>query len=103
MASGYALASAKTAFCMYSRVGAAHSTGNIYNAMKDSIPLVIAVDRADTTEDGRDGHEDLEDMLEADEAVYEVALDTERRSRACRNGRPRRSRSPPRCRAARRT
>lgn len=64
MASGYALASGKTAFCMYSRVGAAHSTGNIYNAMKDRIPLVIAVDRADTTEDGRDGHEDLEDMLE---------------------------------------
>ena len=26
--------------------------------------MVIAVDRADTTEDGRDGHEDLEDMLE---------------------------------------
>src|SRR6266478_2596414 len=64
MASGYAMASGKTAFCMYSRVGAAHSTGNIYNAMKDRLPIVIAVDRADTTEDGRDGHEDLEDMLE---------------------------------------
>lgn len=64
MASGYAMASGKTAFCMYSRVGAAHSTGNMYNAMKDRLPLVIAVDRADTTEDGRDGHEDLEDMLE---------------------------------------
>ena len=64
MASGYAMATGKTAFCMYSRVGAAHSTGNIYNAMKDRLPLVIAVDRADTTEDGRDGHEDLEDMLE---------------------------------------
>ena len=64
MASGYAMASGKAAFCMYSRVGAAHSTGNMYNAMKDRLPLVIAVDRADTTEDGRDGHEDLEDMLE---------------------------------------
>lgn len=64
MASGYAMASGKTVFCMYSRVGAAHSTGNMYNAMKDRLPLVIAVDRADTTEDGRDGHEDLEDMLE---------------------------------------
>ncbi len=64
MASGYAMASGKTVFCMYSRVGAAHSTGNMYNAMKDRLPIVIAVDRADTTEDGRDGHEDLEDMLE---------------------------------------
>lgn len=64
MASGYAMATGKTSFCMYSRVGAAHSTGNMYNAMKDRLPLVIAVDRADTTEDGRDGHEDLEDMLE---------------------------------------
>lgn len=64
MASGYAMATGKTAFCMYSRVGAAHSTGNMYNAMKDRLPLVIAADRADTTEDGRDGHEDLEDMLE---------------------------------------
>jgi thiamine pyrophosphate-dependent acetolactate synthase large subunit-like protein len=36
----------------------------MYNAMKDRLPIVIAVDRADTTEDGRDGHEDLEDMLE---------------------------------------
>ena len=44
--------------------GGAHSTGNIYNAMKDRLPIVVAVDRADTTEDGRDGHEDLEDMLE---------------------------------------
>ena len=64
MASGYAMATGKPAFAMYSRVGAAHSTGNMYNAMKDRLPLVIAVDRADTTEDGRDGHEDLEDMLE---------------------------------------
>ncbi|MBI2986360.1 MAG: twin-arginine translocation signal domain-containing protein [Deltaproteobacteria bacterium] len=30
MASGYAMASGKTVFCAYSRVGAAHSTGNIY-------------------------------------------------------------------------
>ena len=64
MASGYTMATGKTSFCMYSRVGAAHSTGNIYNAMKDRLPIVVAVDRADTTEDGRDGHEDLEDMLE---------------------------------------
>jgi acetolactate synthase I/II/III large subunit len=64
MASGYTMATGKTSFCMYSRVGAAHSTGNIYNAMKDHLPIVVAVDRADTTEDGRDGHEDLEDMLE---------------------------------------
>src|SRR4030095_7922878 len=64
MASGYTMASGKTSFCMYSRGGAAHSTGNIYNAMKDRLPIVVAVDRADTTEDGRDGHEDLEDMLE---------------------------------------
>jgi thiamine pyrophosphate-dependent acetolactate synthase large subunit-like protein len=64
MASGYAMATGKTSFCMYSRVGAAHSSGNIYNAMKDHLPVVVAVDRADTTEDGRDGHEDLEDMLE---------------------------------------
>jgi thiamine pyrophosphate-dependent acetolactate synthase large subunit-like protein len=64
MASGYSMASGKTSFCMYSRVGASHSTGNMYNAMKDRLPIVIAVDRADTTEDGRDGHEDLEDMLE---------------------------------------
>jgi thiamine pyrophosphate-dependent acetolactate synthase large subunit-like protein len=64
MASGFTMASGQTSFCMFSRVGAAHSTGNMYNAMKDRLPLVIAVDRADTSEDGRDGHEDLEDMLE---------------------------------------
>ncbi len=64
MASGYAMATRKAGFCMFSRVGASHATGNMYNAMKDRLPLVIAVDRADTTEDGRDGHEDLEDMLE---------------------------------------
>lgn len=64
MASGYAMATRKPAFCMYSRVGTGHATGNMYNAMKDRLPIVIAVDRADTTEDGRDGHEDLEDMLQ---------------------------------------
>lgn len=64
MASGYTMAMGKPSFAMYSRVGASHSTGNMYNAMKDRLPIVIAVDRADTTEDGRDGHEDLEDMLE---------------------------------------
>jgi thiamine pyrophosphate-dependent acetolactate synthase large subunit-like protein len=64
MADGYARASGKTAFSMFSRVAVPHASCNMYNAMKDRSPLVIATDRIDSAASGRDAHEDLEDTLE---------------------------------------
>lgn len=64
MADGYAKASGQTAFAMFSRVGTPNSTSNMYNAMKDRTPLVLATDHVDTTAEGRDGHEDLDNWLE---------------------------------------
>jgi len=64
-ASGYAMASGTPGFCMYSRVGLPHSTSNMYNAMKDRTPLVILSDHADTTAEGTDSHEDIDDWMEA--------------------------------------
>ena len=64
MADGYAKASRQTAFAMFSRVGTPNSTSNMYNAMKDRTPLVLATDHADTTAEGRDGHEDLDNWLD---------------------------------------
>src|SRR5260370_13749235 len=64
MADGYARASGKTAFTMFSRVAVPHCSCNLYNAMKDRSPLVIATDRIDSAASGRDAHEDLEDTLE---------------------------------------
>jgi len=64
MADGYARASGKTAFSMFSRVAVPHASSNMYNAMKDRSPLVIASDHIESMASGRDSHEDLEDTLE---------------------------------------
>jgi benzoylformate decarboxylase len=64
MADGYARASGKTAFTMFSRVAVPHASCNMYNAMKDRSSLVIATDHIESTASGRDSHEDLEDTLE---------------------------------------
>src|SRR5437879_4145323 len=37
----------------------------MYNAMKDRTPVVIVTDHMDSQADGRDGHEDLDDWLDA--------------------------------------
>ncbi len=65
IADGYAKASGKIGFGMYSRVGLPHSSANMYNAMKDRTPLVLLSDHQNSTSEGRDSHEDLEDWLSA--------------------------------------
>ena len=65
VADGYAKASGKIGFVMYSRVGLPHSTSNMYNASKDRTPLVIFSDHANMGRDGTDSHEDVDDWLEA--------------------------------------
>jgi len=65
MADGYAKASGETPFTIFSRVGGPHASSNMYNAMKDRTPLVIATDHRDEVARGRDGHEDLDDWLES--------------------------------------
>ncbi len=65
IADGYAKASAKTAFGMFSRVGLPHSSSNLYNAMKDRTPLVLFSDHADPDREGTDSHEDLDDWMAA--------------------------------------
>jgi benzoylformate decarboxylase len=65
IADGYAKASGKVAFGMYSRVGLPHSTSNMYNAMKDRTSVVLLSDHADTDREGTDSHEDVDDWLEA--------------------------------------
>ncbi|HEV2687145.1 MAG TPA: thiamine pyrophosphate-binding protein, partial [Bryobacteraceae bacterium] len=64
MADGYSRASGKTGFTMFSRVAVSHSAMNMYNAMKDRAPLVIATDHIESANSGRDSHEDLDDTLE---------------------------------------
>lgn len=65
MADGYAKASGRIGFSMYSRVGLPHASSNMYNAMKDRSSLVLLSDHAETQREGTDSHEDLEDWLEA--------------------------------------
>lgn len=65
IADGYAKASGKTAFGMFSRVGLPHSTSNMYNAMKDRTPMVLFSDHADTDREGTDSHEDVDDWQNA--------------------------------------
>ncbi len=65
MADGYSKASGKTPFTIFSRVGGPHASSNMYNAMKDRTPVVMASDHRDVSRRGRDGHEDLEDWLES--------------------------------------
>ncbi len=65
IADGYAKASGKTAFGMFSRVGLPHSSSNMYNAMKDRTPMVLFSDHADTDREGTDSHEDIDDWISA--------------------------------------
>ncbi|TDJ25929.1 MAG: thiamine pyrophosphate-binding protein, partial [Gammaproteobacteria bacterium] len=65
IADGYAKASRKTAFGMFSRVGLPHSSSNMYNAMKDRTPIVLFSDHADTDREGTDSHEDIDDWISA--------------------------------------
>jgi benzoylformate decarboxylase len=64
IADGYAKASGRPGFVMFSRVGTPHATSNMYNAMKDRTPVVVTSDHAETTREGRDGLEDIDDWLE---------------------------------------
>jgi thiamine pyrophosphate-dependent acetolactate synthase large subunit-like protein len=65
IADGYAKASGKPGFGMFSRVGLPHSSSNMYNAMKDRTPLVLFSDHADTDREGTDSHEDVDDWINA--------------------------------------
>ena len=64
MADGYSRATGQPAFAMFSRVGVPGAMSNMYNAMKDRSPLVIASDHIESMASGRDSHEDLDDTLE---------------------------------------
>jgi benzoylformate decarboxylase len=64
IADGYAKASGKIGFGMYSRIGLPHSSANMYNAMKDRTPVVLLSDHAETNREGTDSHEDIDDWLE---------------------------------------
>ena len=63
-ADGYAKASGKIGFGMYSRVGMPQSASNMYNSMKDRTSVVLLSDHADTNREGTDSHEDVDDWLE---------------------------------------
>ncbi len=65
MADGYAKATGRASFACFSRVGGPIASANMYNAMKDRTPVVIVTDHMDSQADGRDGHEDLDDWLDA--------------------------------------
>lgn len=64
VADGYAKASGRIGFGMYSRIGLPHSSSNMYNAMKDRTAVVLLSDHADTDREGTDSHEDIDDWLE---------------------------------------
>ncbi len=64
IASGYAMASGKVGFGMFSRVGLPNSSSNLYNAMKDRTSIVLLSDHAETEREGTDSHEDIDDWLE---------------------------------------
>ena len=65
IADGYAKATMKPAFGMFSRVGLPNSSSNLYNAMKDRTPVVLFSDHANTGGEGRDGGEDLDDWIDS--------------------------------------
>jgi benzoylformate decarboxylase len=60
IADGYAKASGKTAFGMFSRVGLPHASSNMFNSMKDRTPIVLFSDHAETHREGTDSKEDLD-------------------------------------------
>jgi benzoylformate decarboxylase len=64
IADGYAKASGKIGFGMYSRIGLPHSSSNMYNSMKDRTAVVLLSDHAETNREGTDSHEDIDDWLE---------------------------------------
>ena len=63
-ADGYARASGKPGFVMFSRVGLPNASSNMYNAMKDRSPVVVFSDHSSTLVEGTDGAEDIDDWLE---------------------------------------
>ena len=65
MADGFAKATGRASLACFSRVGGPMASANMYNAMKDRSSVVILTDHMDTQADGRDGHEDLDDWLDA--------------------------------------
>ena len=74
IADGYAKASGKIGFGMYSRVGLPHSSANMYNSMKDRTSVVLLSDHAEVNREGTDSHEDLEDWLEPVKQYTQVAV-----------------------------
>lgn len=64
IADGYAKASGRIGFGMYSRVGLPNSSSNMYNSMKDRTSVVLLSDHAETPREGTDSHEDIDDWLE---------------------------------------
>ena len=63
-ADGYARASGKPGFVMFSRVGLPNASSNMYNAMKDRSPVVVFSDHSSTMVEGTDSEEDIDDWLE---------------------------------------
>jgi benzoylformate decarboxylase len=65
VADGYAKATGKPAFGMFSRVGMMNASSNIYNAYKDRTPVVLFSDHADSTYEGTNGEEDIDDWIDS--------------------------------------
>lgn len=62
MADGYAKASGKTPFVICARPGFPNSMTQLFNAWKDQIPMVVAVDYVSRAMLGRDNFEDTDHM-----------------------------------------
>ncbi len=65
VADGYAKATLKPAFGMFSRVGLPKASSNMYNSMKDRTPVVLFSDHANASSEGRDQGEDIEDWIDS--------------------------------------
>lgn len=62
MADGYAKASGKTPFVLCARAGLTNCMTQMYNAWKDQIPMVVAVDYSSTDSRANDSFEDADNM-----------------------------------------
>ncbi len=62
MANGYAKASGKTPFVLFTRPGLLNSMAQVFNNWKDQVPTIIAVDWGSMGTMGMDGHEDIDDL-----------------------------------------
>ena len=74
MADGYAKASGKIGFGMYSRVGLPHSSSNMYNARKDRTPLVLLSDHSQLHQRGNRQSRGPGRFYRTGEAIHQVAL-----------------------------